>query len=156
MPVSDCLVLNAMGHPGCDAADWIVAWAEQHGLDDDTQFAMRLCIEELITNWANHGLTRSPVDHQVSLTARLGESSAGENAAGEPEVVVDIIDDGRHFDVATALEPGKEGNIHDATVGGRGIRLMRAFARSLAWQPHKDGNHTTFTFAVTAAATPDR
>lgn len=146
MTVPDRLVLNAMGHPGCDAADWIVAWAAQHGLDDDAQFAMRLCVEELVTNWVHHGLIRSPAQHSMELTARRDDTGT----------VVDIIDDGQPFDVAAARDPGQEGNINDATLGGRGIRLMRAFSRSMAWQLHKDGNHTTFTFAVTAAATPDR
>jgi anti-sigma regulatory factor (Ser/Thr protein kinase) len=145
MTVPDHLLLNAVGYPSCDAADWIAAWAVEHGLSHDTQFAMRLCVEELVANWANHGLTREPPGHSVELTARATTDGAA----------VDIVDDGIPFDITTARDPGREGSVTDASIGGRGIRMMRAFAHSMCWHGVKCGNRTTFTFTDGTARTTD-
>ena len=138
-PIPDQLVLNAAGYASCDAAEWIAAWAAGHGFDDDAQFAMRLCIEELVTNWVHHGLVQAPQDHLVHLKAWTIPEGA----------VVDILDDGKPFDIATAPEPEHKPSIEEASIGGRGIRLMRAFSHHIDWKNEKGGNHTTFTFTTT-------
>ena len=122
----------------CDAADWVAAWARASGYDDDAQLAMRLCVEELVTNLVMHGLGGDGHDHIVDLSA-----------AAEPGWArVTMIDDGPPFDIAAAVEPGRQDSIEAATVGGRGIRLMRGFAERLEWR-HSDGrNHTTLVFRI--------
>jgi len=136
--------LQATAYANCDAADWIENWAAARGFGDETKFAMRLCVDELVTNLITYGVGKNSSDQFIELSA-----------SAEPDRArVVVIDDGIAFDVANAVDPGKEGSIEQATVGGRGIRLMRSFAERLEWRRVDGRNETTLTFKTAAA--PDR
>ena len=125
----------------CDAADWVVAWARALGFDDDIQLAMRLCVEELVTNLVMHGHGGDAHGHIIDLAASAEPGWAR----------VTMIDDGPSFDVAAAAEPGRQDSIAAATIGGRGIRLMRGFAERLEWHYRDGRNHTTLVFKTVSA-----
>ncbi len=113
------------------AAEWIAAWAGAHGLESDTAFAMRLCVEEAVTNIVSYAYDDDPGRHRVVVTAAADAGGAR----------VTVVDDGRPFDPAAAREPGREDSIQTATIGGRGIRLMRRFSQGLA-HSRADGRNT--------------
>ncbi len=118
------------------AAEWIDAWARAHGLDADAVFAMRLCVEEAVTNIVSYAYDDDPAGHRVTVAAAAQPGGAR----------VTIVDDGRPFDVAAAEDRGREGNIQSATVGGRGIRLMRKFSHGLTHARADGRNVLSLTF----------
>lgn len=126
-------------------ATWATDWTKAQGLHSDVVFAVRLCVEEAATNivlYAYDGAAASP---PFAAVARL-----------VPEgVQIAITDHGRPFDVAEAAEPGREHDIESATVGGRGIRLMRSFADRMDYDRLGDQNRLTFTFLADRPG-PDR
>ena len=119
-----------------DAADWVDGWARAAALSDDMVFAMRLCVEEATTNVVSYGYANSHSVGRFSVEAWLEGAEAR----------VRVTDDGEPFDVAAAIDPGVEADIERATVGGRGIRLMRAFSQGLTYARQKGANVLTFTF----------
>ena len=118
------------------AADWIDAWARAHGLDADSAFAMRLCVEEAVTNIVFYAYDDDPGRHLVTVAAAAQPGGAR----------VTIVDDGRPFDVAAARDRGREGTIETATIGGRGIRLMRKFSEGLSHARTDGRNVLSLTF----------
>jgi serine/threonine-protein kinase RsbW len=126
---------------GCDVADWLSDWAKRCGLDSETEFAMRLCAEELVTNVVMHGLGGDPGGHSIEVMAEAEPDRAR----------IVIVDDGIAFNSATAADPGRQGSIEQATIGGRGIRLIRAHAAGIEWERIADRNQTTLTFNVSRA-----
>jgi serine/threonine-protein kinase RsbW len=131
-------------------ADWAEAWASSHHLGRETAHALRLCVEEAVTNivfYAYDGVE----------AARTVSAAAARTADG---VTLTITDQGRPFDVAAAPDPGLETDLLTATAGGRGIRLMRAFAETLAYERLGARNRLTLTFLTSPtpanASGPDR
>ena len=128
--------LTAERFAGCAAADWVAAWALGQGLGEDILLAMRLCVEELVTNLVMHGLTDRPPGQCFDLAA-----------AAEPGWArVTLIDNGTRFDISAAAEPGRQDSVEAASIGGRGIRLMRGFTEKLEWRWQDGHNHTTLVF----------
>lgn len=123
-------------------ADWAEGWATAHDLDNHAAFAMRLCVEEAVTN--------------IVLYAYAPETGPGTVAAAAclaaDEVRLTITDLGRPFDVAAARDDGREGDIISATIGGRGIRLMREFSDRLEYARDGDQNRLTLIFAVNGSS----
>ncbi len=122
-------------------ADWLSFWAANCGLDEEATFAIRLCAEEFVTNLVMHGLKDDPAEHTIQVVADTEPDRAR----------IVIFDDGVPFNAAIAIDPGREGTIELATVGGRGIRLIRAYAASVAWDRIDNRNQTTFTFKTSKA-----
>ncbi len=118
-------------------ADWAEARAAALGLDAGTVFAVRLCVEEAVTNIVRYAYDGEPGDHHViGLDADLRDGSA----------CFSVVDGGRPFDPVSAEEPGREGTILDATVGGRGIRLMRQFTKAMRYERRDGRNRLTLVF----------
>jgi anti-sigma regulatory factor (Ser/Thr protein kinase) len=130
------IMLPAAVHAGGDAADWIGRWAAARQFSREPAYAMRLCVEEFVTNLITHGLKGELTGHMIALAA----------TAKPGEVWVEITDDGAAFDIERAADPGREGTIEEATIGGRGIRLIRRFADRVEWRRLGDRNHTTLIF----------
>jgi anti-sigma regulatory factor (Ser/Thr protein kinase) len=126
-----------------DFADWIEAWATGRALGETVAFAMRLCVEEAVTNIALYAYDGAPGP------VRLDVVSSGD------DVTVTISDHGAPFDVSTARDPGTEVDIETATIGGRGIRLMRQFSDRLAYGRVGDQNRLSLTF-LTRRPAPSR
>jgi anti-sigma regulatory factor (Ser/Thr protein kinase) len=137
--VPDALEVVADKATIADVSDWAERWAKAHGLDGNIAFAMRLCVEEAVTN--------------IVLYAYAPENAAGPIAVaaadlGPDGVRLTIRDQGRPFDVATAQDSGREDDIESATIGGRGIRLIRQFSDRLDYARVGDQNQLTLTFAT--------
>jgi len=133
--------LTAERFAGCAAADWVAAWARDQGFGEDILLAMRLCVEELVTNLVMHGLTDRPPGQCFGLAATAEPGWAR----------VTLIDDGARFDVSAVAEPGRQDSLEAARIGGRGIRLMRGFTERLEWRWVDGRNHTTLVFKTSSA-----
>jgi anti-sigma regulatory factor (Ser/Thr protein kinase) len=137
--IPDSIEVVALEANISELSEWTEGWAKAHALDSDAVFAMRLCVEEAATNIAHYAY--EPMER--SGTIAIAASDLG--AAG---VRVTITDHGRPFDVAAARDPGVEHDIQSATVGGRGIRLMRRFSETLQYARVGGRNQLTMTFAT--------
>jgi len=114
-------------------------------LGGDVAFAMRLCVEEAVTNIVFYAYDPALTDRPIHVRA--------ERTSGGAQVIV--TDNGRPFDVAAALDPGPEHDIMAAQIGGRGIRLMRSFASRIDYARVADQNRLTLNF-LTDMPKPDR
>ena len=119
-----------------DLAEWAEAWAKSQNLDAGTCFAIRLCVEEAVTNIVFYAYDHLSPQGRIVVAARPTDDGA----------LVIITDKGQMFDVSTAQDPGREGDITTDTIGGRGIRLMRNFSSKLEYQRLGDQNWLILTF----------
>jgi anti-sigma regulatory factor (Ser/Thr protein kinase) len=114
------------------AARWQGEWAV---------FRTRLCVAEIAANVVEHGQD-AHADAEIIVT--LDRSDAG--------IEIEVADSGRAFD-PTAVEPVPLAHaIETAPVGGRGLRILRTFARDLSYR--RDGNFNHVRMHVPAEATP--
>ncbi|SRR5258708_40189792 len=121
------------------AQTWVEALSDYYGLGDETRFAIQLCMEEAVANVVQHGY-RSEPGHPIVIRSWASdnvlyfviEDKALPFAPNEP-----VQSNG---DVPASLE--------SITPGGNGIRLLRRFAGSLAYERLSDGNRLTLGFAA--------
>lgn len=95
-------------------AENILGQAQARGYADDVCFAIRLAIEEALSNAVKHGNRFDPCK-KITVKASVG----GETMS------VCIADEGAGFDPAFVPDPTAEENIEKPS--GRGIMLMRAY-----------------------------
>ena len=116
----------------------VAEWAETQaaGIAPDIAFASRLCVEEATTNIMLYAFDSGPTGQRL----RVGCGRQG-------ELVAFVIEDhGRAFDPVSAPDESREGSIADATVTGRGIRLMRQFSKDMRYERIGDVNRLTLWF----------
>ncbi len=126
-------------------ADWAEGWASAQGASSDAVFAVRLCVEEAVTNIVHYAFDAEPGPGIIKLNGTTLANS----------IQLTVADAGRPFDVCAAEDSGRETDIHSATIGGRGIRLMRRFSNSLHYARVGDENRLTMTFSMNKPG-PDR
>ena len=92
----------------------MVAELRRHSCPDDCLFAVRLALEEALSNAIKHG---NRFDPDKTVTVRF---------AVEPETVkLTITDQGSGFNPAAVPDPTTDEHLEDPS--GRGITLMRAY-----------------------------
>jgi serine/threonine-protein kinase RsbW len=108
----------------------IVGAAEQAGFDEQSLFAIRLALDEALTNAVRHGNGSDP-NKKVSV----------EFTADERRLVVQIEDEGAGFVPDDVPDPTAEENL--CRPHGRGVMLMRAYMSDV--QFNERGNRVTLT-----------
>jgi anti-sigma regulatory factor (Ser/Thr protein kinase) len=112
------------------AARWQGEWAV---------FRTRVCVAEIAANVVEHG-KGDRADAEIIVT--LDPSDAG--------IDIEIADSGGPFD-PTAVEPVPLAHsIEMAPIGGRGLRILRTFARDLSYR--RDGNFNHVRMHIPAGA----
>jgi anti-sigma regulatory factor (Ser/Thr protein kinase) len=94
-------------------ADLVVEW----GLSDQTAFALDLVLNEAVTNVITHGY---PDGRPDSITIALTDAADA--------LVLEIEDHARPFDPLTAPAMATGTDLAHATIGGRGIRLIKTYS----------------------------
>jgi len=121
---------------------WVDALARQYSIPPQTQFAICLCLEEALSNIVRHGYKSDP-DQSMSVEFRQG---------GEEELTFIVEDAAVHFrpfDPDAPQQPAPANvQLEKVVPGGQGLRLMRKFADSVAWEPLERGNRLTLIFSV--------
>ncbi len=95
-------------------ASQVVAEAEAHGYCPEAVFAIKLALEEALTNAIKHGNRRDPakmVRFEYTISPTRTE--------------IRIVDEGGGFDPTDLPDPTADENLECPT--GRGIMLMRAY-----------------------------
>ena len=111
---------------------WIESVGERWGIDPRTLFRARVCVSELSANIVEHG----------GVVPGAGEIAIKLHHV-KPELEIEISDPGRAFD---PFDPARiEPVPHE--IGGRGLRLVRAYAQALSYRRHQDRNIVTLQLA---------
>jgi serine/threonine-protein kinase RsbW len=101
----------------------VVSAASRHGYPEAAKFALRLGIEEAVSNAFNHGNRGLPAETPVTVSYEVGER----------EIRLSVRDRGPGFDPGSVPDPTEEGNIEIPS--GRGLLLMRAYMAEVDYVP---------------------
>jgi anti-sigma regulatory factor (Ser/Thr protein kinase) len=124
---------------------WVDTLARVHAIPDDTHFAIHLCLEEVLSNIIRHGYRGDP---NQTITIRFIPD-------GTNELTFIIEDNAPPFspiqpaDPREASAPARELTLDELEPGGQGLRLLRRFAGTLAYEQLAGGNRLTITFPLT-------
>ena len=121
-------------------APWIERLGSEHGVPASTQFAMNLCLEEVLSNIIRHGYGNKPGSSIVVRYSLTPDKSH----------LLVIDDEAPHFDPLTAEESPVEDTLNGIRVGGLGLRLVKSFATNLQYESKPIGNRLSISFAPTA------
>ncbi len=116
---------------------WVAERAATLGLSSQTAYALQLCMEEAVTNVISYAFDPGSV-HEIHI--RLW-------CDGEA-LFAEISDDGRQFDPLAYEVPPLAKDLDSAAIGGLGIKLMRGFAESIAYQRSGQTNRLLMSFPV--------
>jgi serine/threonine-protein kinase RsbW len=121
---------------------WIEAVANRFLLGEELRFALHLCIEEALANVVLHGYRNEP-GHPIIVAFSLAGSA----------LAFTVEDQAPPFappDIPLADDPDRHSNPSLASLepGGNGIRLLRHFAGSLAYERTAHGNRLTIGFPI--------
>lgn len=114
IPSEDRLLLQSQLQEIARAEEVILDAAARHGFDESECFAIRLSLEEALTNAIKHG-NRFDRDKTVVLAYCIDDE----------QLRVSITDEGGGFVPADVPDPTLDENLERPS--GRGIMLMRAF-----------------------------
>lgn len=113
------------------ATQSVIAALERLGYDKASAFAVRLALEEALTNAVRHGNKEDP-RRRVTLQCEIGER----------EALIDVEDEGEGFDPNAVPDPTAAENLDIPS--GRGLMLMRSFMAEVT--VHPPGNRVTMRF----------
>jgi serine/threonine-protein kinase RsbW len=116
---------------------WIEHLASEYAISPSTEFAMNLCLEEVLSNIIRHGYNGKPGLIQIRYEPTENKSCL---------LVVD--DEAPHFNPLAATASSIEGALDGTRIGGLGIRLLRNFSATLMYEPTAAGNRLTIGFAA--------
>lgn len=117
---------------------WIEGLASETPIPEQTQFAMNLCLEEILSNIIRHGYGNRP---DGSIRVRYAP------LPGESWRLV-VEDEAPHFNPLGAKEMPGPATLAETQVGGLGLRLVRNFAKNLSYEPTDRGNRLTMEFSA--------
>lgn len=122
--------------------DDLAAHLAARGIAERPAYAVQLVCEELVANTIRHGRARDPLRRPtVEVAVRLGLP-----------IEIRIDDDAEPFDPTRIPEPPIATDLDDASVGGRGIRLVRAATSRFTWRLSGGRNCVEATVSVSAPA----
>ena len=114
----------------------LIAELHRHNYSDDCLFAIRLALEEALSNAIKHG---NGLDPEKTVTVQFSVT---------PEQICLIItDQGRGFDPDAVPDPTTDEHLEDPS--GRGITLMRAYMDEVAYNSR--GNEVRMVKRITSS-----
>jgi serine/threonine-protein kinase RsbW len=123
-------------------APWIERLAAQHGIPAETQFAIDLCLEEVLSNIIRHGYSGEP-NHFIDVRFESPRSGYFVFIVEDKAILFNPID---------AQQSPPIGPDDELQVGGQGIRLLREFADELEYQATPSGNRLKIGFNAAGSA----
>lgn len=115
---------------------WIEDLAVRFDLTSETMYALQLCLEEAVTNIVTHAF-KSDSAHALDLAVWRDDAA----------LYAELTDDGPPFDPVAHVPTAMAKDLGSAQIGGLGIRLMRSFARQIAYRRTGGCNRLTLSFA---------
>ncbi len=105
---------------GREVQQAILEACESAGFNEDAMFAVKLALDEAVTNAIKHG-NKLDADKQVEVTAEVNGREAR----------ISIRDEGPGFDRQHVPNPTLEENLDKCS--GRGLLLIEAYMSEVAW-----------------------
>jgi len=121
---------------------WIESLASRHMIPASTQFAMNLCLEEVLSNIVQHGYSGKP-DHSIAVHFV---------SPGKDNFVFVVEDQAPPFNPVDGPEPPALNPLDEIHIGGQGIRLLRRFADALEYRATPTGNRLSIGFTAAGSA----
>lgn len=110
------------------------SWLESNKIELETENRARLVFEEIVTNVIRYGFSDS-AEHVINAVAEVDDE----------DLTLSFDDDGRPFDPRTAPAPKPDHSLAQASIGGRGLMLVRAAARLIDYERTEGRNRLTVT-----------
>jgi len=130
-PIELDLVLENRRERIDEARESIIEAIRRSGCDETASFAIRLALEEALTNAYKHGNREDP-EKQIQLRCTIHAD----------EIRIDVIDQGPGFNPDAVPDPTRDENLEIPS--GRGIVLMRSFMSHVEYVP--PGNQVSMTY----------
>lgn len=121
---------------------WIERLASRHAIAASTQFAINLCLEEVLSNIIRHGYSGEP-DHPITVQF---------SSPREEYFVFVVEDEAPLFNPMDAPELPARNSLEEIPIGGQGIRLLRRFADALEYEAMPTGNRLSIGFSAAGSA----
>ncbi len=132
IPVTETRVCEIDRGEVAKVDEWIEAVGRKWGESERTTFAARICVAELFANVIEHGNAKSDRDRiTVTLTRR------------HDGIGIEFLDTCAPFDPTAVAAPVLGNSIESATIGGRGLTLVRAYAKEFTHRYDGAGNRIT-------------
>lgn len=113
-PTQDRMLIDSRFDQVAKVQDVIVEAARGHGFDDSALFAIKLSLEEALTNAIKHGNKMDP-HKQVAVEFQVSDDL----------VRIDITDQGQGFHPESVPDPTLDENLEKPC--GRGVMLIHAY-----------------------------
>lgn len=122
---------------------WLAGVLETWGLSPQSAFAVDLVINEAVTNVISYGY-KDGATHQVSISL----------TSCDDRVLVEVLDDGIAFDPFRGPAMSAADNLEDASIGGRGIFLIKSFSETYDYKRVADRNRMRLSIRKEAGGQP--
>jgi serine/threonine-protein kinase RsbW len=119
---------------------WIETTGRRWGANEKTIFSARLCVAELFANAIEHAGAKSGHDRIIVTLARRGEG------LGHEGLGIEFLDTCAPFDPTAFAVAQKPDTIDAIAANGRGLMLIRAYAREFAYR--HDGTYNRVTLVI--------
>jgi len=137
----DQLVLRSRLPEIAKVAPWLQDRARQYAIPWNVQFAMDLCLEEVLSNIIRHGYAGAE-DRPLVVKFTMPR--------GRYFIIV-VDDEAPYFNPLDVPDLPPVGPNQQMRVGGQGIRLLRRFADALEYERTATGNQLRIGFSVAAS-----
>lgn len=117
---------------------WLESLAALHAIPNRIQFAMDLCLEEVLSNIIRHGYGGES-GHEIVIRYQT-----------LPQGFFTFIveDHAPRFNPLVVPSPPVARTLEDISRGGQGIRLLRQSADTIGYEPTSNGNRLMISFIV--------
>jgi anti-sigma regulatory factor (Ser/Thr protein kinase) len=115
--------------------EWIETVGRRWGENQRTIFGVRLCIAELAANVIEHGIAKPGRDRIIVTLTRCSDG-----------IGIEFLDSRARFDPTSAAVLEQPGSVHSVATKGRGLMLIRAYAKDLAYR--YDGTYNRVTLRI--------
>ncbi len=101
----------------------VIVFLDDHKVPRTAGYCARVAVEELVVNVIRYAFDDDRL-HDIGVGLRLNDG----------RIVVTVEDDGSEFDPTAVPEPDLSGDIHDRSVGGWGIYLVRNLSKGFTYE----------------------
>jgi serine/threonine-protein kinase RsbW len=113
------------------------AFCATHDISDDDIFNVRLVLDEAVINVIVHGYEDTR-EHTINVSLKLDGGM----------LRVHIDDDGVAYNPLDAPEPRFDVPIEQRRIGGLGVHIMKALARSVSYHREDGRNHLDIEISI--------
>jgi len=139
--IPECMTIQSRLSDIAPVSVWLDALALRHVIPKNIQFAMNLCLEEALSNIIRHGYDGAD---DRSIWVRFSRPDPS-------KFILTIDDEAPRFNPLELPEIEPNGRVGEIQVGGQGVRLIRAFADAVEYEPTASGNRLRMSFSSTSA-----